>query len=116
MNKPELKPMWIQLLLKIKHACMEDNDLSMKVTCCGKLAAARYIDELIACVVKLETACEEYFSAMEREEEENQAYRDLLGDYTPDMLKDSERADLAAIVKMWQEADKEDEHHDESTM
>ena len=104
------------MLLAIKQACMEDNDLSNKVCGCGRMAVAHYMDELIACVVKLETACEEYFSAMEREEEENQAYRDLLGDYTPDMLKDSERADLAAIVKMWQEADKEDEQNNEITL
>lgn len=116
MNKPNLNPRWIHLLLTIKHACMEDNDLSQKVCGCGKMAVAHYMDELIGCAVKLETACEEYFSAMEREEEENQAYRDLLGDYTPDIINESKRADLEAIVKMWQEADKEDEHHDESTL
>lgn len=112
MNKPELKPRWIHLLLTIKHACMEDNDLSMKVTGCGKLAAARYIDELIACAVKLETACEEYFDAMERNEEENTAYYELLEGYTPDLLTEAERADVKAIVNKWKEADKEEENHE----
>lgn len=112
MNKPNLNPRWIHLLLTIKHACMEDNDLSMKVTGCGKSAAARYIDELIACAVKLETACEEYFDAMERNEEENTAYYELLEGYTPDMLTEAERADVKAIVNKWKEADKEEENHE----
>lgn len=112
MNKPELNPRWIHLLLKIKHACMEDNDLSMKATGCGKLAAARYIDELIACAVKLETACEEYFDAMERNEEENTAYYELLEGYTPDLITEAERADVKAMVNKWKEADKEEENHE----
>ena len=108
MNKPKLNPRWIQLLLKIKQACMEDNDLSMKVTGCGKLAAARYIDELIACAVKLETACEDYFEAMERNENECQAYYELLGGYEPDMLTDAQIAEVKALVKKWKESDEEE--------
>lgn len=112
MNKPKINPRWIQLLLKIKQACMDDNDLSMKVCGCGKFAVARYMDELIACAVKLETACEEYFDVMERNEEENTAYYELLGGYTPDMLTEAERADMKAMVNKWQEADKEEENHE----
>ncbi|MGN1369959.1 MAG: hypothetical protein ACI4WX_13900 [Aristaeellaceae bacterium] len=101
MNKPSLNPRWIHLLLTIKHACMEDNDLSEKVCRCGKFAVAHYMDELIACAVKLETACEEYFAAMEREEEENQAFYDLFEGYTPDIMTDEHIAELKAMVKKW---------------
>lgn len=112
MNKPTLKPRWIQMLLAIKQACMEDNDLSNKVCGCGRMAVAHYMDELIACVVKLETACEEYFSAMEIEKNENLEYFELLGGYTPDILDDAQIDEVKAIVKKWHEADKEEENHE----
>lgn len=112
MNKPELNPRWIHLLLTIKHACMEDNDLSMKATGCGKLAAARYIDALIACAVKLETACEDYFEAMERNENECQEYYELLGGYEPDMLTDAQIAEVKALVMKWKGDDDEEGNHE----
>lgn len=108
MNKHELNPRWIHLLLTIKHACMEDNDISMKVCGCGKMAAARYIDELIACAVKLETACEDYFEASDRNADENTAYYELLEGYTPDMLNDAQIADVKALVKKWDETSEEE--------
>ena len=108
MNKPKLNPRWIHLLITIKQACMEDNELSMKVTGCGKLAAARYIDDLIACAVKLETACEDYFEAMERNKNECQEYYELIEGFTPDMLSDAQIAEVKAIVKKWKEADEEE--------
>lgn len=108
MNKPKLNPRWIYLLLKIKQACMDDNDLSMKVCGCGKFAVARYMDEMIACVVNLETACEEYFDAMERNENECQEYYELLESFTPELLSDAQIAEVKALVKKWKESDEEE--------
>lgn len=101
MNKPKLNPRWINLLLMIKQACMDDNDLSMKVCGCGKFAVAHYMDKMIACVMELETACEEYFGAMERNKNECQEYYELLEGFTPDMLSDAQIAEVKAIVKKW---------------
>ena len=108
MNKPKLNPRWIRLLLMIKQACMDDNDLSMKVCGCGKFAVARYMDEMIACVVNLETACEEYFDAMELNENECQEYYELLEGFKPDLLSDAQIAEVKALVKKWKESDEEE--------
>ena len=111
MNKPSLNPWLIHMLMKIKQACMEDNDLSLKVTSCEKFAAARYIDDLIECAVKLETACEDYFDAMERNENDCQAYYNLLDGYEPDMLTDAQIAEGKALVKKGKGEDEEEENH-----
>ena len=95
------------MLLKIKQACMEDNDLSAKVCGSGKFVVARYMDDMIACVMELETACEEYFDAMELNKNECQAYYDLLEGFTPDMLNDEQIADVKALVKKWDKADED---------
>lgn len=108
MNKPKINPRWIQLLLKIKQVCMEDNDLSLKVFGCGKFAVASYMDEMIACVVKLETACEEYFDAMERNVNKCEAYYELLESFTPDMLNDAQIDEVKALVKKWKQTDEEE--------
>lgn len=99
------------MLLKIKQACMEDNDLSAKVCGSGKFVVARYMDDMIACVMDLETACEEYFDAMERNKNECQAYYELLDGYEPDMLTDAQIAEVKALVKKWQLEDEEEENH-----
>lgn len=108
MNKPKINPRWICMLLKIKQACMEDNDLSAKVCGSGKFVVARYMDDMIACVMELETACEEYFDAMERNVNKCEAYYELLESFTPDMLNDAQIAEVKALVKKWKESDEEE--------
>ena len=99
----------IQLLIDIKLELIADNDLALKLTGCGKIAAARILDDLIKTVLELET---KYASA--REElvyirKENVAYGELFEDFKPDMLSDEEKAQLRALVAEWRQADEERE-------
>ena len=99
----------IHMIIDIKLELIADNDLALKLTGCGKIAAARILDDLIKTVLEIETA---YASA--REElvyirKENVEYGELFEDFTPDMLSDEEKAQLRALVAEWRQVDEERE-------
>lgn len=99
----------ISMLVTMKQRIMEDNDLSCKVSDCGKYAAAHYIDELIHNVLELERRYHEnlfYYSAVK---DENKEYSDLFDGYTPDLLDEEEKAEVQALVKKWREKDESKE-------
>ena len=44
---------------------------------------------------------------LKAEVEENEAYRELLGGYAPDMLSEEEREKVSELVKEWEKTDEE---------
>lgn len=96
----------ISVLLQMKQAMLADNALAIKVSGCGKIAVANYIDDLIAKATKLETLYHDYRESFNREYETVKEYLNLLG-YTPDQLNDEEKAELRALVEKWRKKDEE---------
>lgn len=97
----------ISMLVTIKQQLMADNAMCLKVSGCGKIGMASCIDNLIHKACVLETLYNDYRTSYTLEKEENDAYRDLLGDFTADMLTDDEKAELHALVEKWRQKDEE---------
>jgi len=97
----------ISMLISIKHQLLADHDLCEKVTGCGRGVMASAIDNLIAKACAIESRYHDYHTQYKLEKEENDAYRDMLGDFTPDMLTDDEKAELHALVEKWRRKDEE---------
>lgn len=101
------------MLVEIKQRCLADNNLSLKISGCGKLAVANYIDELIGTVVKLETLYHDYKTSYYLASETRNDYYKLLH-YFPDNISDERRAELKTLVNKWLAQDAEEEHEDEA--
>lgn len=95
----------ISLLVTMKQRIMEDNDLSIEVSDCGRYAAAHYIDELIQNSLEMERRYHETMDYYRLEKDENEEYKELLGGYTADLLNEEEKAEVQALVKKWKEKD-----------
>ena len=102
-NKPTISPRAIQLLVYLRQACFKDNDLSLKATKCGGIAAAHIIDDLIGNALRMETDYYDTMTNLRAEREENAAFHELFGGYTPDILNEKETAQIKAIVSEWEE-------------
>ena len=106
-NPPRIPPRAISLLVTIKQNLMDDNDLSLKVAECGKYAAAKYIDDLIANALELERRFHEIEEQYLYTKRENAEYAELLCGYGPDMMDDEVKEKIRAIVKEWEKEEVE---------
>ena len=97
----------ISMLVSIKHQLLADHDLCMEVSGCGRAVMASTIDNLIAKACAIESRYHDCHTQYKLEKEENDAYRDMLGDFTPDMLTDDEKAELHTLVEKWRRKDEE---------
>lgn len=100
-NLPRIPARSISLLVTIKQNLMDDNDLCMKVTNCGKYAAAGYIDELIINALAIERLFHSITDQHIAVKKENEEYNDLLYGYTADILDDEQKAEVRALVEKW---------------
>lgn len=106
--KPSVSPRAIQLLVYLRQACFDDDALSLKATRCGSIAAAHIIDDLIGNALRLETHYHDAVTSLYAERQENAAYRELFGGYTPDILNEKEKEQIRAIVSDWRADDETD--------
>lgn len=97
----------IRMLMNLKQALLDDNDLSLKVTRCGSIAAAHHFDDLIEAALDLETDYHSLRNEYIAVREENRMYHELLGDRAPDQLLEEEKAQIQALVKGWEESDED---------
>lgn len=113
-NPPRIPPRAISLLVTIKQNLMDDNDLSIKVAECGKYAAVKYIDDLIANALELERR----FHSIEEQylytKMENDEYAKLLCGYSADMLTDDVKEKIRSIVKEWEKEEAESDFDPET--
>lgn len=110
MTRPEIKipARSISVLVEIKQKLLEDNDLSLKISGCGKLAVAHYIDELIASATKMETLYNDYKTQYHLLCELRNGYYKLLHHY-PEDINDERKTELKALVDKWLAEDEEEE-------
>ena len=98
----------ITMLLDIKQALMQDNDLSIKVAKCGKQVVADYIDRLVSSVMMLETYCDKYEGYFKIYREECEAYADLLCGLSTDQLTADEKEQIKALAQTFIKEDEEE--------
>ena len=107
MNKEYISNRAMYTLIIIKRKLMEDNDLASKASESGSLAVAHHIDEIMSGIMRMETDLFDCKIKLKAEVEENEAYRELLGGYAPDMLSEEEREKVSELVKEWEKTDEE---------
>lgn len=95
----------ISMLLQIKQAFLADNETALKVSNCGNLTAAHYIDDLINTVTRLETDYQDLRMRLEVARMKNEEHCKMLGGYTIEVLTDKEKSELQALVEKWRKAD-----------
>ena len=95
----------VGLLMDIRAALMDNNDLSLKVARRGWIAAVNGLDGAIEMIVKLESLHAMHERQLADNAELLTMYRNMLGDYDADMLSDERKAELKALVDKWQEED-----------
>lgn len=102
MTRPEVKipARSISVLVEIKQKLLEDNDLSIKISGCGMLSVANYIDELIANATKLETLYRDYKTQYHLLFGLRNDYYELLH-YFPENISDERKAELKVLVDKW---------------
>lgn len=99
-TEPKIPSGGLALLIRVKQAILDDNVLSSKITACGSLAAAHYIDELIVNASRVETLYHDYKLNYKGQKALVEEYYDLLH-RSPDELTDEQKAELAALVTKW---------------
>ena len=104
-----ISPRAMYALHILKSKLTADNDLALKATNTGSMVIAHHIDEIVAGIMKLETELLDCRLHLDILREEVKGYRELLDDYTAEMLSDDEKAELRALVEKWREKDKEDD-------
>lgn len=109
MSKEYISRRALYALIIIKRRLMADNDLALKVSDTGSMVVAHHIDELMSGIMRMESDLFECQMTLKDEKEENKSYRELLGNYTADMLNDEERAKVRALVAEWEKADGEED-------
>ena len=107
MNEEYIGRRAMYALIIIKRSLLEDNELASKVTNTGSLVAAHHIDEIMSGIMRMETDLFDCKITLKAEVEENEAYRELLGGYAPDMLSEEEREKVSELVKEWEKPDEE---------
>lgn len=95
----------VGLLMDIRLALMDDNDLSLKVARRGWIAAVNDLDAAIEKIVKLESQCAVYKRQLADDKELLEMYSNMLGDYDDETLSDERKAELKALVNKWQKED-----------
>ncbi len=95
----------VGLLMDIRSALMDDNDLSLKVARRGWIAAANDLDTAIEKIVKLESQCAIYKRQLADDKELLEMYDNMLGGYDDEILSDERKAELKALVDKWQKED-----------
>ena len=95
----------VELLMTIRAALMDDNDLSLKVARRGWIAAVNGLDKAIEVIVKLESLCAVYKRQLADNEALMTMYDSMLGGYDNGTLTDERKAELKAMVEKWQAED-----------
>ena len=102
MSEAKIPSGGMALLIRVKQAVIDDNVLSTKITGCGSLAAAHHIDEMIANAIRVETLYHDYMLNYKGKKGQVDEYFALLH-RDPDDMTDEQKAELAALVKKWDE-------------
>ena len=95
----------VGLLMDIRAALMDNNDLSLKVARRGWCVAIGDIEKAIEQIITLESMCAEYKGKIADDKVQLEMYSNMLGDYDADTLSDERKAELKALVDKWQEED-----------
>lgn len=95
----------VVLLMDIRAALMDNNDLSLKVTRRGWIAAVNGLDGAIEMIVKLESLHAMHERQLADNAELLTMYDSMLGGYDGNTLTDDRKAKLKALVDKWQEED-----------
>ena len=95
----------VGMLMDIRAALMDNNDLSIKVARRGWCAALENLEKTIEYIITLESMCVEYKGKIADDNALIKMYRNMLGDYDADTLSDERKAELKALVDKWQEDD-----------
>lgn len=95
----------VGLLMNIRAALMDNNDLSLKVARRGWIAAVNGLDRAIEIIVKLESLHTMHERQLADNAELLTMYNSMLGGYDENMLTDERKAELKALVDKWQEED-----------
>lgn len=98
----------VMLLMDMRSALMDDNDLALSVARRGWIAAVSGLDGAIEVIVKLESMCAAYKRQLADNKELLTMYSDMLGDYDEEMLSDERKAELKALVDKWQKEDEDE--------
>ena len=95
----------VGLLMDIRAALMDNNDLSLKVARRGWIAAVNGLDGAIEMIVKLESLHAMHERQLADNAELLTMYNNMLGGYDGNTLTDDRKAKLKALVDKWQEED-----------
>lgn len=95
----------VGLLMDIRAALMDNNDLSLKVARRGWIAAVNGLDGAIEMIVKLESLHAMHERQLADNAELLTMYDSMLGGYDGNTLTDDRKAKLKALVDKWQEED-----------
>lgn len=105
-NDPKIPSGGVALLTRVKQACLDDNNLSIKITQCGGVAAAHYIDDLITNAFRIESLYRELRISNDLWKRTAHEYCGLLGRY-PEELTEDQKTELAMLAAKW-DAEEED--------
>lgn len=95
----------VGLLMDIRAALMDNNDLSLKVARRGWYTALAGLENAIEQIITLESLCAIYKRQRADDKELLEMYSNMLGDYDDNTLSDERKAELKALVDKWQEED-----------
>lgn len=98
----------VGLLMDIRAALMDNNDLSLKVARRGWYVALEGLENAIEQIITLESMCAMYKRQRADDKEMLEMYRNMLGDYDDNTLSDARKAELKVLVDKWQEEDEEE--------
>lgn len=93
------------LLMDIRAALMDNNNLSINVARRGWYAAVNSLDRAIEIIVKLESLHTMHERQLADNVERLTMYNNMLGGYDADTLSDERKAELKALVDKWQKED-----------
>lgn len=109
MKNISITPRAMYALHILKNKLTADNDLALRTSNTGSLVIAHHLDEVVSGIMRLETELLNCRIHLEIYRKSDEAYRELVGDYTPDILTEDEKAELRALVEKWREKDREDD-------
>lgn len=95
----------VELLMDIRSALMDDNDLSLNVARRGWIAAVNDLDRAIEMIVGLESLCAIRKRQLADNKELLTMYDNMLGGYDEETLPADRKAELKALVDKWQKED-----------
>ena len=95
----------VGLLMDIRAALMDNNDLSIKVARRGWIAAVNGLDMAIEMIINLESLHAMHERQLADNDELLTMYDSMLGGYDGNTLTDERKAELKALVDKWLEED-----------